>query len=72
MTNPKGQMNVITLRSGRELEGPQMPMREESRNIDNEEDNDKEVPIKTPSERAHTERTQEVRAEHVSPPVKPY
>ena len=25
--NPKGQMKVITLRSGRELEGPSMPMR---------------------------------------------
>ena len=72
MTNPKGQMNVITLRSGRELEGPQMPMREERRNVDNEEDNDKEVPIETPSERVHTERTQDVRTEHVSPPVKPY
>ena len=30
-TNPKGQMNAITLRSGRELEGPVVPMREEKR-----------------------------------------
>jgi len=48
-----------------------MPMRE-GREVDNEEDNEKEVPIEAPSEKVHTERTQEVQAEHVSPLVKPY
>jgi len=42
-------MNTTILRSGRELQGPQMPMREERREVDNEEDNDK-APIETPSE----------------------
>ena len=65
-------MNVITLRSGRELEGPPIPMREERREVDNEEDHEKETPIETSSESVHTERTQEVQVEHVSPPVKPY
>jgi len=65
-------MNPITLRSGRELEGPAMPMREERREVDNEEDHEKEAPTETPSERVHTERTQEVQAEHVSPVVKLY
>jgi len=37
-TNPKGQMNAITLRSGRELESPPMPMREERRETDDEGD----------------------------------
>ena len=49
-----------------------MPMREDRRETDNEDDVAKKVLIETPSERVHTERTQEVHAEHVSPPVKPY
>ena len=65
-------MNTITLRSGRELEDPLTPMREEKREADNEEDHEKEAPIVTPSERIYIERTQEVQAEHVSLPVKPY
>ena len=71
-TNPKGQMNTITLRSGRELESPPMPVREERRETDDEGDAAKEAPIEPSSERVHTERTQEIGAEQVSPPVKPY
>jgi len=54
-------MNAITLRSGRELESPPMPMREERREIDNEGDTARKTPIEIPSERTHTEKTQEVR-----------
>ena len=50
-------MNVITLQSGRELESPPMPMREERRETDNEGDVDKEAPTKIPNERVHTEMT---------------
>ena len=49
-TKSKGQMNAIPLRSGRELESPPMPMREDKKEVDNEDDNKKEVPIETPSE----------------------
>ena len=56
-TNPKGQMNAITLWSGRELESPQMPMREDRRKVDNEEDVENEVPIETPSEMVYTKKT---------------
>ena len=65
-------MNAITLWSGKELESPQIPMREDRREVDNEEDNEKEVPIETPSEQVHTGGTKEVQAEHVLPPVRPY
>jgi len=41
-----------------------MPMRKERREIDNEGDASREAPIEIPSERAHTEKTQEVRDEH--------
>jgi len=71
-TNPEGQMNAITLWSGRELESPPMPMRGNCRETNNEDDVVKEVPIDTRSKRVHTERAQEVQAEHVSPPMKPY
>jgi len=37
-TNPKGHMNAITLRSGKELESPHMPMREDTRKVDSGED----------------------------------
>ena len=47
-------------------------MREDRTEAANEEDVEKEVPIKTPTERVQTKRTQEARAEHVSSPVKPY
>ena len=43
-TNLKGQMNAITLQSGRELEGPPMLMRENRRELDNKEDAETEVP----------------------------
>jgi len=69
-TNPKGQMNAITLRSGRELESPPMPMRKERRETDNAGDVDKEVPFEIPNEWVHIEMTQEVRIEHVSPSAK--
>ena len=71
-TNPKDHMNAITLRSGRELESPPMPMSKARREIDNEGDAAREASIEIPNERAHTENSQEVRDELVSPPVKPY
>jgi len=37
-------MNAITLQSGRELEGPPMPMRENRRELNNKEDAETEVP----------------------------
>jgi len=43
-------MNAITLRSGKEPESPQMPIREDRREVDNGEDVDKEDPMETPSE----------------------
>jgi len=64
-------MNAITLRSGRESKSPQMPMREDRREVNNEKDVGKEVPIETPSERVHTEGTKEVQAKHILPPMKP-
>jgi len=56
-TNPKGQLNAITLLSGRELEGPLMPMRKERRETDDEGDAAKEAPIEPSSKGVHTERT---------------
>ena len=47
-------------------------MREDGREVNDEGDDRKEAPTETPSERVHTEKSREVRAEHVSPPVKPY
>jgi len=47
-------------------------MRENGGEIDNEGDATKEVPTETLSERVHTAKSKEVRAEHVSPLVKPY
>jgi len=44
-------MNEITLRIGRGLEGPPTPIREERREVDNEEDHEKDAPIETPNER---------------------
>ena len=40
-----------------------MPMREERRKTDDEGDAVREAPIEPSSERVHTERTQEIRAE---------
>ena len=62
-TNPKGQMNAITVRSDRELESPPRPMREERREIDNEGDAVRKALIEPFIERVHTKRTQEIRAE---------
>jgi len=53
-------MNAITLRSGKELGGPQMPMREDEREVDDEGVVEKEVPTKTPSERAYVKKSKEV------------
>jgi len=47
-------------------------MRKARRETDNEGDTAREGPIEIPSERADTEKTQEVRDEYVSPPGKPY
>ena len=60
-------MIAITLRSGKELESPQMPMREDRRELDSVEDVEKETPTETPSE-----QLKEGQLEHVSPPMKPY
>jgi len=35
-TNPKAHMNAITLRNGMELESPQIPKREDKREVDSE------------------------------------
>ena len=43
-----------------ELESPPMHVREDMRDVDNEEDVEKEVPIETPSARVHIEKTHEV------------
>ena len=50
-------MNAITVQSGKELESPPMPMREERRETDDEGDAAREAPIEPSSERVHTERT---------------
>jgi len=65
-------MNAITLRSGKEFEGPPMPQREDSREVDCESDVEKEVPPEISSERTHTEKTTEAQVEDVSLPMKPY
>ena len=70
--NPKCDMNVITLRSSKELEGPQVPTREDGREVDGKGDVETEVPIETPSERVQIEKSKEVQAKHVSRLVKPY
>ena len=49
-----------------------MPMREDTRGVDNEEAVEKEVPIELPSERVHTEWIKKVSVEHASAPAKPY
>ena len=65
-------MNAITLRSGKELESPHMPMREDKREVDSGEDVEKEHPMETPSKKVHIEKPKEIPVEHASPPVKPY
>jgi len=50
VTNPKSRMNAITLRIGKELEGPKMPMREDKGEVEDEGSAVKEVSIETPSE----------------------
>jgi len=47
-------------------------MREDEREVDDDGDVQKEVPTKTLSKRVQTEKSKEVQAKHVSPPVKPY
>ena len=65
-------MNAITLRSGKELESPQMLKREDRREADSEGDVGKEVLTETSRERTQTEKTKEAQIENVSPPMKPY
>ena len=71
-TNPKGQMNVITLRSGKELESPQVPRRDDRSEADSVGDFEKEVPTETPRERAPIEKTTDAQVENVAPPLQPY
>lgn len=71
-TNPKGQMNAIILRSGKELEGPQVSMKEATPEAPDESSTAQDTPPEAPNERVHTEETQEAPTERVSPPVKPY
>jgi len=71
-TNPKGHINAITLRSGKELENPHMPMREDRREVDSKEDVEKEHSMETSSEKVHIEKSTEIPAERASPSVKPY
>jgi len=52
-------MNAIALRSGKELESPQMAMREDRREVDSGDNAKKEVPTRAPNERVHTEKTKE-------------
>jgi len=47
-------MNAITLRNGMELESPQIPMREDKREVDSEKDVKKEHPMETLSEWVQT------------------
>jgi len=65
-------MNVITLRSGKELESPQVPMREDGREVDDEGNVKMEAPTETPSGRVQTEKSKETQAKHISPLMKPY
>lgn len=71
-TNPKDQMNAITLRSGKELDGPPSPMRKDKGEIEDEGSARKQVPIAAPSERAQIEKPKEVEAENTPFPTKPY
>ena len=65
-------MNVVTLQSDKELESPQIPIREDRREVNSEDSVATKVPIETPSKRVHTEKPKEVQAGNVSPPIKPY
>ena len=47
-------------------------MREDEKEVDDESDVEKKVPTETPSEGVQTERSKEVQAKNVLPPVKPY
>jgi len=71
-TISKIQMNVITLRSDKELEDPLVLIREDRREIEDKANAGKEVLIETSSEWIQIEKPKEVCAESVSPPVKPY
>jgi len=71
-TNPKGQINTITLRSGKELDGPPTPIREDKREIEDKGSARKQVPIEAPNERAQIEKPKEVEVESTSSPVKLY
>jgi len=47
-------------------------MREDEREVNNEDDVEKEVPIEASSETTHTEKTKKAQAEHISPPMRSY
>ena len=49
-----------------------MPMREDKREIEDERTAGKKDPIENSSEPVQSENSKEVRAESVSPPMKPY
>jgi len=65
-TNREGQMNAITLRSGEELECPQILIKKDKREIDSGDDAKKEVPIEALCERVQAEKTKEVQVKHVN------
>ena len=65
-------MNVIILRNGKELEGPKMSMREEKREVEEENDVGKEVSVGPPSKKLETEKPKEVQDETNALSVKPY
>jgi len=55
-------MNAITLRSDKELASPQMPTREDRREVNSGKEVEKEHPMETPSEKFHTKKPKEVPA----------
>jgi len=59
-------MNAITLRSGKDIKSPHMPMREDRREVDSGEDVKKEHPMETLTEKVHTEKSKEIPTEHAS------
>ena len=59
-TNPKGHINAITLRSGKELESPYMSKSQDTREVDSGEDVEKDHPMETPSEKVQTEKPKEI------------
>jgi len=65
--NSKGQMNAVTLRSKKELEGPKTSMREEMREVEKEDCVGKEVAVEPPSEELEDAKLKEVQAKISAP-----